>query len=310
MTSRNLREILYKNVLRGNLKEVELLLDHHPHLLSDYQNKLNLLNIAIQNNDVKLMNLLVNYNINPNVKYKGLSSLHLAIQRGTDIQIIKSLISLSVNLDEPDKYGNTPLHFAAKFSNTEIIRELISAGANVNYMNNAYLTPLEIAQKNKRLKAACLLIRAGTKRRKSFVETLKLAYSTANIYRKATILVVTIALLTINTIASVLTYGLLFPTIIISILASIGVSIVCLAKPFFRIKLLERKIMNKQINQDELQELFLYPLYSESKHNIPATDLVAEAINDNFFLMQHKSFLEKTSSDQAQIEIIKGCAKN
>ncbi len=300
MKQYNLREILHKNVVMSNLKEVELLLDHHPHLLSEHKNKFNLINIALQNNDVKLMSLLANYNIDPNVQYKGLSSLHLAVKQNSDPEIIKILISLAADIDATDKYGNTPLHFAAKLGNTKIIRELITAGANVNYMNHTYITPLEIAEKQKNLRTLCLLVKAGAKKKQSFLKTLKLAYSTANIYRKATILFITAALLTINTTASIATSGLLFPTIIMSILASAGVSIVCLAKPFFRVKVLEKKIMNKQINHNELCELFKQPSSFEEKADLPATNLAPEAINDNYFLVQYKSVLEKPSDKQMQ----------
>lgn len=293
MKQYNLREILRKNVILKNLKEVESLLDHYPHLLSEHKNKFNLINIAVQNNDVKLMKLLASYNIDPNIKYKGLSSLHLAVQKQTDLEIIKSLIVLSADLDSCDKYGNTPLHYAAKIGNTQIIQELINAGTNIDYMNKVYASPIDIARKYKNSEIVDLLIKAGAKRKRPFLDTAKLAYTTANIYRKATIIVFTGVLLTINTTASILTYGVLFPTIVISILASIGISIVCLAKPFFRVKSLEKKIMNKQINHNELKELFTQPANTETSASIPATNLVPDAINDNFFLIQHKNNLEK-----------------
>ena len=296
----NLREILRKNVVMKNLSEVKLLLDHHPHLLSEHKNKFNLINIAIQNNDVSLMNLLSNYNINPNIQHKGLTSLHVAIKKEVDIQIIKTLIALSPNLNVCDKYGNTSMHFAAKTGNRKTIAALINAGANINYMNHAYTTPLEIAQKHGKNKAACLLIRAGAKKKFSFLTTLKTAYLTANIYRKITIFVFTLSLISINTIASILTHGLLFPTIIISILASLGVSIVCLAKPFFRVKALERKIMNQDINRNELNELFRKP-ETTIKSYIPATDLAPDAINDNFFLVQYKNNLEKNKTPKQEV---------
>jgi hypothetical protein len=80
-------------------------------------------------------------------------------------------------------------------------------------------------------------------------------------------------------------------------LASLGISIVCLVKPFFRVKVLEKKIMNKQIHHNELQELFSQPSSTEQS-NIPATNLLPEAIKDNFF---QKESLEK----EIQTSIIK-----
>ena len=58
--------------------------------------------------------------------------------------------------------------------------------------------------------------------------------------------------------------------------------------------------MNKQINHNELKELFKQPANTETNASIPATNLVPDAINDIFFLTQHKNNLEKVEASKQE----------
>jgi ankyrin repeat protein len=62
------------------------------------------------------------------IHYDGKTQLHLACRDG-NIELVKELLSLEVNINKQDSEGLTALHIA---KNIEIIKMLIEAGANPN----------------------------------------------------------------------------------------------------------------------------------------------------------------------------------
>lgn len=48
-------------------------------------------------------------------------------------------------MNEPNAYGNTPLHVACYNGQDVVVNELIDSGANVNQMNEKGFTPLHFA---------------------------------------------------------------------------------------------------------------------------------------------------------------------
>lgn len=48
-------------------------------------------------------------------------------------------------MNEPNAYGNTPLHVACYNGQDVVVNELIDCGANVNQMNEKGFTPLHFA---------------------------------------------------------------------------------------------------------------------------------------------------------------------
>lgn len=69
------------------------------------------------------------------------STLHVAVFVG-DLSKIKSFIKSPVDLNDKDRDGCTPLHFA---NSKDVAEFLIAGGADVNAMNNSASTPLHYA---------------------------------------------------------------------------------------------------------------------------------------------------------------------
>lgn len=80
----------------------------------------------------------------PNVHQ--LTPLHLASgsSKGSaafDLLVTENVCSVRVDLDCKDKFGRTPLHFAAKFGRLSRVQELIRLGAQINACDKNLMTP-------------------------------------------------------------------------------------------------------------------------------------------------------------------------
>ncbi len=88
--------------------------------------------------------------------------LRRAVLNAESETVKRFLLIPGTNLDLPDKFGMTLLHYAADLGNTDIARNLISAQANVNFINpNSGWTPLFHAVNGDYDDAAKLLMMAG-----------------------------------------------------------------------------------------------------------------------------------------------------
>jgi FOG: Ankyrin repeat len=115
-----------------------------------------------------IANLLRNYNnssyVGTNDQKAGITALMLACMRGDQVSA-KQLISQNT-VNQKDKSGDTPLHFAIRSRSTDIAKMLIVAGAKVDEKNNLGDTPLNevinIFDKDKREEIAKLLLEKGS----------------------------------------------------------------------------------------------------------------------------------------------------
>ena len=78
-------------------------------------------------------------------------------------EIIQRLIGLGVDVNARDRYGNTPLHYAAREKVPEVIKLLLDAGAEIDPVNRDGLTPLRLMLSSKpvNLKAVGLFLARG-----------------------------------------------------------------------------------------------------------------------------------------------------
>jgi uncharacterized protein len=74
-----------------------------------------------------------------------------AVQK-QDIDAVTSRIKAGDDVAERDSFGQTALHWAAKYESVEIVRLLLDAGANVRAKDEDGETPLQTAK----MKDTCL----------------------------------------------------------------------------------------------------------------------------------------------------------
>ncbi|MCJ1466442.1 hypothetical protein MMC07_005061 [Pseudocyphellaria aurata] len=84
----------------------------------------------------------------------GRTMLHLASQRG-NVALIQSLLSLpfKIEVDLPDKKGQTALHYAVHSKRVGTISMLVAAGANIYAADSQGKTPLDHAREKRNLLA-------------------------------------------------------------------------------------------------------------------------------------------------------------
>ncbi|KAH6692883.1 ankyrin repeat-containing domain protein [Leptodontidium sp. MPI-SDFR-AT-0119] len=83
-------------------------------------------------------------------------------ENNVQMKIMKSLIQDgNVALDEVNRYGQTPLHFAAIHGNLEATKLLLDCDARLDTVDDFGLTPLLIASKNQSFAIATALIEEG-----------------------------------------------------------------------------------------------------------------------------------------------------
>jgi len=95
---------------------------------------------------VEVVRLLLERKADATVLYEGMSVLHSAAAK-SDINIMKLLLSKewTLDVDAGDRFGNTPLHYAAFRGLNEIVELLLTHGANILALNTNGSTPLHLA---------------------------------------------------------------------------------------------------------------------------------------------------------------------
>jgi ankyrin repeat protein len=87
--------------------------------------------------------------------------LNAAAGRGVADMVRMVLEKDPSGIDNQDKWGLAPLHYACRNGHLDVVEELLKAGANVNAVENYGFTPLHEAAENGRLAVAQTLIEGG-----------------------------------------------------------------------------------------------------------------------------------------------------
>lgn len=132
-------------VERNDIETVSELIEAGVELNAVYEDE-TALSIAEQGNDIELISLLLAAGADPNALCCSTGSrtmLYDAVQQ-RDLELVRLLIGLGVNLDRGSMGGQTPLTWAAGNS-PEISLALIEAGADMSLATDRGLTALALA---------------------------------------------------------------------------------------------------------------------------------------------------------------------
>ena len=164
----------------GNYIALNVFINNHYHLGGEGKVKASVtslknedgmtaLHIAARGNKLPCLRLLLNIRADREARDKyGWTPLHYAADRGYKAVMLDLLRGVGVNRDIPDNNGYTPLHLAARGGFVELMDMLVTAfpdkGADVNGVTTCGNTPLHLAcyKKHKRAVEYLLAHRANT----------------------------------------------------------------------------------------------------------------------------------------------------
>ncbi|CAB0028004.1 unnamed protein product [Trichogramma brassicae] len=147
--------IISKRFWLDDLAEMVFELSHKNHqpLQIDIQDKdgNTPLHLALMFDKKRVADLLLKKGANPNlVNAEGRTPLHIFSKMNPDIKWIESFFDFCdknhhpMQVNVPNKAGNTPLHLALRCSNRKVSELLLARGANPHSANAKGLTPLHI----------------------------------------------------------------------------------------------------------------------------------------------------------------------
>jgi len=240
------------------------------------------LHVAAIKGYVEIARMLLKSAANVDVRnHHGSTPLHLAIQfnnAATALELIESGADVNIK----DRYGETPLHLAVSKDNIALVRKLIEKGAQVNAVNFVSMTPLAIAVKNSHANIIAVLRNAGAVTPKDFISTAIYAVKGSNIIRKTIFTTFITFIFSIAFAAAFFSTGQLKVTLFLALISGVGASLVCFGKPYYRVRALERRVLNELMTQDELDSLMLSKhIESDNKGIFSDAMIICEASNDN-----------------------------
>jgi len=146
---------------RGNIENIQLLLEWKADVNLRSLLGCSALYVAAQYNHIAIVRLLIKNNAELNLSTNtGHSPLHTAVERN-HIDIIYELIEYGANINVCNIVGDNVLIFAIIAKNIKLIRYCIENGVDINQCNNEGYSPLYIAAKNNLIEETQLLIENG-----------------------------------------------------------------------------------------------------------------------------------------------------
>ena len=131
----------------GREQIVKTLLERHANpALKDHEGGTAIFR-AMQNGHPSVVTAMLNSHVDfSGIDDMGRNLLHSAcLLEEAQPDIVRLLISDGMEVDAPDKFGQTPLHMASRAGNLEIVSILTSLGANPVVKDAHERTPLEVA---------------------------------------------------------------------------------------------------------------------------------------------------------------------
>jgi ankyrin repeat protein len=194
LTNKFMSDTMHQYILEDNIKELQRCLKSRngkKYLHSTSPEGQTGLHIAVQENKMLIVELLINHGANVNAKAnRDATPLHsaarrdiatLLIEKGADVNAKSSnnitpligaarsankemallLIEKGADLNAQDNKGMTPLHHSASCGYTEVALLLIESGADVNILDSDSRSPLHLAVIYNNIEIAMALLDAG-----------------------------------------------------------------------------------------------------------------------------------------------------
>lgn len=153
----------FSAVRRNRVSYVQNALEHRPELLvatlPKHPNP-GPAHVAAKLGSLDVLRLLVDYGIDLMRRDElGRIALHYAVY--SRVKVVEYLLEIGSPIDARDKYGNTPLHIAAKAKRSKSVELLLRAGALVDAREKRLKTPLMEAAASGSVWVAKPLLNAG-----------------------------------------------------------------------------------------------------------------------------------------------------
>lgn len=152
-----MRKLFIECIENGDVDQLQVLLKKDRTLATRKENGDTMLHKAVQNRNIAIISLLLDYGAQHNPNRSGQTPLHLAATYGL-VEIMQALLERGATIDEVDDNGESPLYIAVKhagqmmayhFSDTETcdrffnaVNLLLKWGADTNLANKQGETPL------------------------------------------------------------------------------------------------------------------------------------------------------------------------
>lgn len=246
---------IHKAVLNGNFEAVKLLLKQQNVVNSLDGNKNTPLHVAMVEPHMKIIQFLLENRADPNIKNtRKMTPLHLVACKKNGLAVVRLLLAAGAKTNRADIYGNTPLHLAARYGNKDILEELLKAGANVAAMNDEFQTPLSVAKRFAHINCSAILEDYGAVAESTSFEIIKFSFKTLSPLKKILLIAFSAFTLGITLTISVLTSGAAAVSVLMASLAILGMSLLLLGKQYFKIRVLEKQLMNGDITLKQFLE--------------------------------------------------------
>ncbi|ORX64355.1 ankyrin, partial [Anaeromyces robustus] len=147
--------------INGNLEEVKKIIENDSHSLEEIIDGWSLLHIAVINNKLEIIKLLLDYgkmNINIKNPKNGYTPIYLACQMGYKM-ILEELIKHQADINSITNDGYTPIEIACSNDYCNIVECLLNEGANKTINTEKEYKLLHIAVENNNISLVKLLLK-------------------------------------------------------------------------------------------------------------------------------------------------------
>jgi hypothetical protein len=153
-------DLLFTAAQNGFSDIAKILIEKGCDLDLKYDGSYNALFASVISNNIEVVKLLVDNGIDINSKLDdGSNVLIFGLEKGLiSIEVIDYLIESGIDINYRNKYGETSLCKAVKYSNIEVVRHLLKSGASFKRHRDGYVEEFLIALKNSSFDIADLIV--------------------------------------------------------------------------------------------------------------------------------------------------------